>query len=86
MNSVEVDPPMVPLDASTGMAEMPSRAKMRRYAAWCSSKERSSPSGARSKLYESFMVNSRRRSSPALGRGSSRNFVWIWKSSSGKSR
>ena len=30
MNSVESLPPMVPLDASTGMAGIPSRSKMRR--------------------------------------------------------
>ena len=29
MNSVESEPPMVPLDASTWMAGMPSRSKMR---------------------------------------------------------
>ena len=29
MNSMESLPPMVPLDASTGMAGMPSRAKIR---------------------------------------------------------
>ena len=30
MNSVESLPPMVPLDASTGMAGIPSRSKIRR--------------------------------------------------------
>ena len=30
------------------------------------------------------MVNSRTRMSPALGLGSSRHFVWIWKNSWGR--
>ena len=38
----------------------------------------SSPSGSRSNEYASFMMNSRVRSSPARGRGSSRSFVWKW--------
>ena len=40
--------------------------------------ERCRPASSMSKLYESFITNSRPRSSPARGRASSRNFVWIW--------
>jgi len=35
--------------------------------------------------YASFMTNSRPRISPARGRTSSRYFVWIWYSASGRS-
>ena len=43
-----------------------------------SSYEASSPSASRSNEYASFMMNSRVRSRPARGRGSSRSFVWKW--------
>ena len=43
------------------------------------------PSSSTSNEYESFMTNSRPRRMPARGRASSRYFVWIWYSSSGKS-
>jgi hypothetical protein len=36
------------------------------------------PGQSMSRVYESFMVNSRTRSRPDLGRGSSRNLVCIW--------
>lgn len=50
MNSTDALPPMLPLDACTGIAGMPSRSKLRAYAWWCRSKERSRPSASRSKL------------------------------------
>ena len=50
MNSIESLPPMLPLDASTAMAGMPSRAKIRSYAARCRSNEASSPASSTSKL------------------------------------
>jgi hypothetical protein len=68
------------------MAGRPSRSKIRSYAPRCRSNERSRPSSATSKLYESFMVNSRTRSRPLLGRASSRNLVWNWYQICGRSR
>ena len=49
-NSVESDPPMVPLDASAGIAGMPSRSNARLYALKCRSYDRSRPAASRSKL------------------------------------
>ena len=39
---------------------------------------RRAPPRSRSNEYESFMMNSRVRSTPARGRGSSRSLVWKW--------
>ena len=50
MNSVESEPPIVPLEASTGTAGMASRSKIRTYASWCRRKDTSSSSGPTSKL------------------------------------
>ena len=43
------------------------------------------PSSSRSNEYASFMMNSRTRSRPPRGRGSSRSFVWKWYQSCGSS-
>ena len=59
---------------------------MAAYAPAWASYEASSPASSRSSEYESFMTNSRTRSSPLLGRGSSRSFVWIWYQNCGSSR
>ena len=45
----------------------------------------SSPASSRSNEYESFMMNSRTRISPARGRGSFRSFVWKWYQDCGSS-
>jgi hypothetical protein len=50
MNSIDWPPPMMPLDASTAIAGMSSRSKMRTYAARCASNELSNPDSSRSKL------------------------------------
>ena len=77
MNSIDSLPPMLPDDASTASVSMPQRAKIFRYASKWRWNAASSPDYARSSEYESFIVNSRTRSTPDLGRGSSRNLVWI---------
>ena len=71
-------PPIIPDSACTGYTSSPQRSKIRSYAALWSMKLLSSPSSSRSNEYESFMMNSRTRISPARGRGSSRSFVWKW--------
>ena len=78
MNSHDSLPPITPEEASTRITSRPQRSKMRSYASACSSKARSSPSASRSNEYESFMMNSRPRSTPDFGRGSSRYFSPIW--------
>ena len=49
-NSVESEPPMLPLEAATGMAGTDSRWKIRVYASRCARKDTSSSAGPRSKL------------------------------------
>src|SRR5215212_4274467 len=71
-------PPMMPTSALTAMVGIPHRAKILKYALWSVLYCWSRPPSSLSRLYASFMVNSRARIRPALGRGSSRNLVWIW--------
>jgi hypothetical protein len=78
MNSIDSLPPMLPDDASTASVSIPQRRKIFRYASKCRWNDASRPACATSSEYESFIVNSRTRSRPDLGRGSSRNLVWIW--------
>ncbi len=78
MNSTDSLPPIAPDDACTGIDATPQREKMRSYASACLRNETSSPAVSTSNEYESFIVNSRPRRTPDLGRGSSRNFVPIW--------
>src|SRR5438093_11983278 len=77
MNSVEPEPPIAPEWASTWMVRSPHRAQISTYACRWSSSYLSRPSRLTSKEYESFMVNWRTRNRPLLGRGPSRNLVWI---------
>ena len=48
------------------------------YALRCSSYDAARPSSSTSNEYESFITNSRPRSTPARGRASSRYLFWIW--------
>src|SRR5215211_6749486 len=83
MNSWAMLPPMMPTSAPTAMAGIPHRAKILKYALWSVLYCWSRPLSSLSRLYASFMVNSRARIRPARGRGSSRNLVWIWYTSLG---
>ena len=81
MNSWLADPPIGPDSASTAEKSSPQRVKMFVYARYMASYVSFSPPGpstVRWNEYASFIRNSRHRSSPARGRASSRNFVWIW--------
>ena len=64
---------------------MPLRWKIRWYAPSCARKLASRPASSRSNEYESFMMNSRTRSRPPRGRGSSRPLVWKWYQACGSS-
>ena len=86
MNSWADLPPIMPVSDSTIQVARPHRSKIRRYTSMCRSYEASSPSSSRSKLYESFIMNSRVRRIPLFGRGSSRSLVWIWYHTCGSSR
>jgi hypothetical protein len=84
-NSSEAEPPIAPDIALTITYSKPSRSKMLMYACRCRSYERCRPSSSMSNEYESFMMNSRPRSTPARGRASSRYLFWIWYRNSGRS-
>ncbi len=73
--SIDSLPPIIPDSACTSKYSTPQRWKILWYAASCARKLRSRPSSSRSKEYESFMMNSRTRSRPPRGRGSSRSLV-----------
>ena len=69
---------MTPDSASTRYASRPQRSKIRLYASSCLVNAASSPASSASNVYESFMMNSRRRRRPPRGRGSSRSLVEKW--------
>ena len=76
---------MIPLSAWTSCASTPQRSKIRWYASRFFSKLASEPSSSRSNEYASFMMNSRTRSRPPRGRGSSRSLTEKWYQSCGSS-
>jgi len=79
-------PPIMPTSDRTAATGSPQRRKMVRYAWYCARYRAARPAASTSKLYASFMTNSRTRIRPARGRGSSRNFVWSWNTIRGRWR
>ena len=86
MNSCAPAPPIIPTSDSTTWNATPDRRKIRLYASFCFSYATSRPASSTSRVYASFIQNSRVRRTPERGRASSRSFVWIWYQTCGSSR